>query len=70
MPDKLMSRVKQVIAKRNITFRTLVIDALEQSLNEDKPPFILRDAAAGYDVHGKGGVSSKAINDAIDENRE
>lgn len=26
MPDKLMSRVKQVIAKRNITFRTLVID--------------------------------------------
>jgi hypothetical protein len=70
MPDKLMSRVKQVVAQRNITFRALVIDALEQSLNVEKAPFVLREASVGYDTHGKGGVSSETINNAIDENRE
>jgi len=69
MPDKLMYKVKQVIAKRNTTFRALVIDALENSLNEEKAPFVLRDASAGYNVNGKGKVSSETINNAIDENR-
>ena len=70
MPDKLMSKVKKVAAERNTTFRALVIDALENSLNEEKAPFVLREASAGYNVHGKGGVSSDVINNAIDENRE
>jgi predicted nucleic acid-binding protein len=69
MPDQLMSRVKQVIAYRNITFKSLVIDALEQSLNEEKVPFVLRDASVGYNAHGAGPISADAINKAIDENR-
>ena len=69
MPDKLMSRVKCVIAQRKITFRSLVIDALENSLNEDNPLFVLRDASAGYNVERKSSVATKTINRAIDENR-
>ena len=69
MPDQLMSRVKQVIAYRNITFKSLVIDALEESLKEEKVPFLLRDASVGYNAHGAGAISADAINKAIDENR-
>jgi len=71
MPDALLRRAKVRMAERGTTFRSLVIDALEQSL-EDKParPFMLREASAGYVAGRKDGVSRKAINKAIDEGRE
>ncbi len=59
------------MAERGVTFRSLVIDALEQALAE-KParPFVLREASAGYSAAGTHKVSRKAINKAIDDSRE
>lgn len=48
MPDALMERVKTVAARRNTTFRALVVDALERSLEATKQPFELQDASVGY----------------------
>jgi len=72
MPDALFQRAKSVMAKRHMTFRSLVIDALEQALTDQHTErFVLRDASAGYTVNNKrGGVTGKAINQAIDESRE
>lgn len=71
MPDALFRRAKSVMAKRRMTFRSLVIDALELALDEQRPePFVLREASAGYMVKKRGGVSSRTINQAIDETRE
>jgi len=71
MPDALLRRAKTVMAKRGMTFRSLVIDALEQALDEDKSkPFVLREAAAGYTVNKRNGVSRHDINEAIDDLRE
>lgn len=71
MPDNLFRRAKSVMAKRRMTFRSLVIDALEQALDEQRPePFVLREASAGYKVNKRGGVSNHDINRAIDETRE
>jgi hypothetical protein len=71
MPDLLFRRAKTVMVKRGMTFRSLVIDALEQALNESRSnAFVLREAAAGYTLKKPGGVSRRAINDAIDESRE
>lgn len=54
-----------------MTFRALVIDALERLL-QDAPArkFVLRDASAGYSVERGRRLSRKAINRAIDEIRE
>lgn len=68
LPEPLMKRVRRVLAERNQTFRALVIDALEQALSRESAPFRLRDASAGYSGEG-GGLSSEAINLAIDEQR-
>ena len=68
LPDSLMARVKRRLAKRNLTFRALVISALEQVLREEDKPFKLRDASAGGYTEEK--VSSEAINRAIDEQRQ
>lgn len=71
MPDTLFRRAKTVMSKRGMTFRSLVIDALEQALDENRSKaFVLREASAGYTVNKKNGVSRRAINEAIDENRE
>jgi len=71
MPDALFRRAKTVMAKSGMTFRSLVIDALERALDENRATaFVLREASAGYTVNKKGGVSRHAINEAIDENRE
>ncbi|HMP75692.1 MAG TPA: hypothetical protein PKE12_05275 [Kiritimatiellia bacterium] len=71
MPDALLRRAKIRMAERGTTFRSLVIDALEQSL-DDSParPFKLREASAGYEAGRKERVSRKAVNKAIDEGRE
>jgi len=71
MPDALFRRAKTVMAKRRMTFRSLVIDALEQALDERQSGrFVLREASAGYKADKQKGVSSKAINLAINETRE
>jgi len=71
MPDALFRRAKMVMAKRGMTFRSLVIDALEQALDENRSKaFVLREASAGYAVDKKGGVSRQNINKKIDEIRE
>lgn len=71
MPEDLFRRAKSVMAKRGMTFRSLVIDALEQTLVDDRQkPFVLREASAGYSAGKRGGVSSKAVNQAINETRE
>ena len=71
MPDALFRRAKVRMAERGVTFRSLVIDAVEQALAErPASPFVLREASAGYGAGRKEKVSRKAINRAIDEGRE
>lgn len=68
MPDDLMARTRPFLAERNMTFRALVIDAIERTLAVPSTPFQLRDASAGSEPEGDG-VSGEAINQAIDELR-
>lgn len=73
MPDRLLKRVKQVAAERQTTFRALVVDALERSLAEKPRAFTIRDASVGPKPQRKGSkseVTSEAINEAIDAQRE
>ncbi len=70
MPDGLFELVRKVMAERGITLRELVIDSLERALCAEPQPFILRDAAAGYQAEPGKAVSSDAINAAIDAQRE
>lgn len=70
MPNALMKRVKAMMATRNVTFRALVIDALEQLLGQETPEFHLRDAAAGMPAERDDSrVSARDINEAIDQQR-
>ncbi len=69
MPDDLLKRAKPFLAKRKMTLRTLVIDAVERVIGAPPAPFVLRDASAGSGGE-EGSVSSEAINRAIDETRE
>jgi len=70
MPDQLMQKAKQAIARRGMTFRELVIDAVEKAVSESPKRFVLRDASAGYSARGAGTVGPDRINRAIDEMRE
>ena len=67
LPDGLLRRVKRRLAERKMTFRSLVISALEQTLAEDSQSFTLRDASIGNPDDTL--VSNAAINDAIDAQR-
>ncbi|MEI6034369.1 MAG: hypothetical protein WCS65_08845 [Verrucomicrobiae bacterium] len=67
MPDDLMARARPILAQRGMTFRALVIDAVEYALEAPAKPFHLRDASSG--VATKKGVSVQQINRAINENR-
>ena len=62
-----MARVKLRLAERKVTFRALVITALEQVLAEESRPFQLRDASVGGGSRET--VSAEVINRAIDEQR-
>lgn len=62
-----MDRAKRCMNERKVTFRALVISALEQSLDAELEPFVLRDASAG--ATSEAIVSSEAINQAIDQQR-
>lgn len=71
MPDALLRKVKTVAAKRKTTFRSLVVDALERTLNEEPSDFQLEDASAGTAPRQSGdAVSSEAINAEIDAQRD
>jgi hypothetical protein len=70
MPDVLMQRAKEAVARRGMTFKELVIDAVEKVLMEEPKPFSLRDASAGCTAVGGEAVSSATINTAIDALRE
>ena len=67
LPESLMARVRTWMAERNVTFRSLVISALEQALQQNTEPFHLRDASVG---DSQKTVSNQTINRAIDEQRE
>ena len=68
LPDPLFERVKNKIAKDKTTFRALVIAGLEAQLSSSKKTFKLKDASVGNPSSPK--VSAKAINAAIEEDRE
>ncbi len=68
MPDGLMSKVRRVTAERNMTFRALVIDALDKEIRNKPGRFQLRDASAGYETTAS--VTSDDINRALDEQRD
>ena len=73
MPDALMRRVKMIAAKRKTTFRALVVDALERTLDETPSTFELEDAAVGSssgDSEEEAIVSNAAINERINSQRE
>jgi len=67
MPDDLLRRIRPLLAERKMTFRALVIDALDRVIETRPVSFRLRDASVGADCAG---VSSEAINRAIDAARE
>ncbi len=69
VPDDLLKRARPLLAERKMTFRALVIDAVERAIEAPSVSFTLRDAAAGY-PGDDGGVSSESINRAIDQARE
>jgi hypothetical protein len=69
MPDALMKRVKTLAAHRKTTFRALVVDALERSLEATPAGFQLEDASVGARGVTEDCVSTQQINDAIEEQR-
>ncbi len=69
MPDALMRRVKMTAAQRKTTFRALVVDALERTLDEAPQFFELEDASVGS-TREEDTVSTAAINELIDDQRE
>jgi hypothetical protein len=69
VPDDLLKRMKPILAERKMTFRALVIDAVERAIEVPVSTFRLRDAAAGNATDDMP-VTSEAINRAIDEMRE
>jgi hypothetical protein len=69
VPDDLLKRARPLLAERKMTFRALVIDAVERAIETPSVSFSLRDAAVGY-AGDDGGVSSDSINRAINEARE
>ena len=69
VPDDLLRRVRPLLAERKMTFRSLVIDAVERVIEVPAASFRLRDASAGRAIDGTA-VSSEAINRAIHEARE
>lgn len=69
VPDDLMRRTRRVLAARKMTFRALVIDAVERLLEAPQVSFKLRDASAGHKGRAQK-VTNEAINRAINEARE
>ena len=70
MPDVLFRRSKEVCNRRNMTFRELIIDAVENMLDEPTGKFALRDASAGYRADHGSSVGAERVNAAIDSLRD
>lgn len=70
MPNALMLRAKEEVARRGMTFKELVIDAVERALNERPRAFTLRDASAGCQPTQAEAVTADQVNCAIDALRE
>ena len=70
MPDALLRRVKIAAAQRKTTFRAMVVDALERTLDDSPSSFRLEDVSVGSAGHATETVSSASINQAIDAQRE
>lgn len=70
LPDSLLKRLRPILAERNMTLRSFVIDSIEQAMRVEPTAFRLRDASAGYDPQPGESVSSEAINRAIDNQRQ
>lgn len=68
LPDKLVKRIKACTAERKVTFRSLVVAALEKELAEDHGPFQLRDASVG--TSNKSPVPNEVINRHLDASRD
>ncbi|MCF6314123.1 MAG: hypothetical protein L3J39_16870 [Verrucomicrobiales bacterium] len=47
LPDALVKRIKFHTTNNKVTFRSLLITALEKELSVEKKPFRLRDASVG-----------------------
>ena len=69
VPDDLLKRARPLLVERKMTFRALVIDAIERVIEAPPVSFRLRDASVGYSGDDRG-VSSESINRAINEARE
>lgn len=67
IPDALFERAKPALAKRQMTLRALVVDALEQLLAPPQRGFRLRDASTGHLPESEEPVGNDAINRAIEE---
>jgi hypothetical protein len=65
IPDRLFERAKTELARRQMTLRAVVVDALERMLVPEPQTFQLRDASVGGYASGR--VSNDAINRAIDD---
>ena len=68
LPDILVKRIKALTTEKNITFRSLVITALEKELDEEKFSFVLRDASVGSPT--KDPISNEEINRHLDDARD
>ncbi len=67
IPDGLLERARPALAKRHMTLRALVVDALEHLLQPESPVFRLRDASVGHRSESEERVGSDAINRAIED---
>jgi len=69
MPDGLYERVKVTLAKKKVTFKTWVIEALEKSLSDNKvnKNFRLRDGSVGPKTPNDQRVVHSDISRALDE---
>ena len=70
IPDALLERARPLLAARQMTLKSLVVDALERLIGTEAPSFKLRDASVGY-ASGEGKkVSNDEINRTLDEINE
>lgn len=68
LPDTLVKRIKYHTANKKISFRSLVITALEKELSAEKKSFRLRDASAGNPEDPI--ISNNQINQHLDTDRD
>jgi len=68
LPDTLVKRIKYHTANKKVTFRSLVITALEKELSAEKKSFRLRDASVGNPEEPI--TSNQTINQQLNADRD